>query len=303
MSGRPVLAGLLAGALAACATAPVAPAPDKVAATGTVESWGPMASRYVAARRVDVWLPPSYAGHPERRYPVLYMHDGQNLFDPALAYTGVDWDVDGALTRLAAAGEVREAIVVGVWNTAERTLEYAPAKALTAAEVASGVPGRAPIRTSEVKSDAYLRFLVDELKPFIDGQYRSLAGPDDTVVMGSSMGGLISLYALAEYPGVFGAAGALSTHWPAGDGAMVTWLAANLPPPGEHRVYFDYGTATLDATYGAYQQAMDARMQALGYRAGQDWLTRRFDGAEHNEAAWRARVHEPLVFLLGPPRD
>jgi predicted alpha/beta superfamily hydrolase len=325
MTRLSAFAGMVAGALAACSPvpadlrAPAPPAPDAavakapaavpprraqaVAATGTVEAWGPVASRHVAPRNVDVWLPPSYASHPERRYPVLYMHDGQNLFDPALAFTGVDWDVDGALTRLVAAGEVREAIVVGVWNTPERTLEYAPAKAMTGTEVPSGVPGRGPIRASDVKSDAYLRFLVDELKPFIDAQYRTLAGPGDTVVMGSSMGGLISLYALAEYPGVFGGAGALSTHWPAGDGAMVGWLAANLPPPGNHRLYFDHGTATLDASYGPYQQAMDARLAALGFRPGQDWLTRRFEGAEHNEAAWRARVHEPLVFLLGPPRD
>ena len=88
-------------------------------------------SRFVDARRVDVWLPPSYGKDPSRRYPVLYMHDGQNLFDPALSYIGVDWGLDEAITRLAAEGRVREAIVVGIWNTPKRFAEYMPAKAVT----------------------------------------------------------------------------------------------------------------------------------------------------------------------------
>jgi predicted alpha/beta superfamily hydrolase len=152
-----------------------------------------------------------------------------------------------------------------------------------------------------VKSDAYLRFLVDELKPAIDARYRTLPGPADTVVMGSSMGGLISLYAVAEYPQVFGAAGAVSTHWPAADGAMVEWLGRHLPDPATHRLYFDYGTATLDAGYAPYQEAMDVLLRQAGYREGENWRTLRFEGAEHNEAAWKARVDEPLRFLLGPP--
>ena len=95
-------------------------------ATGSTESWQRMPSRHVAARDVDVWLPPGYGKDPDKRYPVLYMHDGQNLFDPALSYTGVDWDVDGAMTRLIEAGEIREAIVVGIWNTPQRFAEYMP---------------------------------------------------------------------------------------------------------------------------------------------------------------------------------
>jgi predicted alpha/beta superfamily hydrolase len=117
--------------------------------------------------------------------------------------------------------------------------------------------------------------------------------------MGSSMGGLISLYALAEYPRVFGGVGAVSTHWPAGEGIVIDWLATQLPRAGAHRVYFDFGTATLDAQYPPYQARMDALMPGLGYRTGRDWLTRRFEGAEHNEAAWKARLDVPLRFLLG----
>jgi len=303
---------LLVAVLAGCAGTGqprVEPAEDtgwarrdaSVQATGAIESWGPVASRHVAARNIDVLLPDSYASQPDRRYPVLYMHDGQNLFDPALAAMGVDWDVDGVVARLVASGQMREAIVVGIWNTPERTLEYAPAKALPDGPVATGVPGRPPIASGDVKSDAYLRFLVQELKPFIDAHYRSLPGPRETVVMGSSMGGLISLYAVAEHPEVFGAAGALSTHWPAADGAMVEWLGRNLPDPRTHRLYFDYGTVALDAAYAPYQQAMDVKLRQAGYREDENWRTLRFEGAEHNEAAWQARLHEPLLFLFGPP--
>ena len=268
-------------------------------ATGEVDSYQEFASAHVPARNVDVWLPPGYGEDPQRRYPVLYMHDGQNVFDPALGYTGVDWDVDGAMTRLIAAGRVREAIVVGIWNTPLRFLEYMPRKAVRAASIDAGGPGEPPLPTGRIISDRYLRFLVEELKPFVDANYRTVPGPDDTFVMGSSMGGLISMYAMAEYPHVFGGVGAVSTHWPIGDGLVIDWLAGHLPDPQNHRIYYDHGTTTVDAAYGPYQQRMDEVMRAAGYREGDNWITRRFEGAAHNETAWRARVDVPLEFLLG----
>ncbi len=268
-------------------------------ATGATESWHRMPSRHVDARDVDVWLPPSYGRDPERRYPVLYMHDGQNLFDPALSYTGVDWDIDGAMTRLIESGEVREAIVVGVHNTPLRFAEYMPKAPVRTETVGSGVAGRPVGRAEDIRSDDYLRFVVEELKPFIDAQYRTRPDRDGTSIMGSSMGGLISLYAIARYPDVLGGAGAVSTHWPACDGCVIDWLGAHLPDPKTHRLYFDHGTATLDALYPPHQLRMDAILRGNGYIEGKNWVTRRFEGAEHNEAAWRARVDSPLRFLLG----
>lgn len=272
-------------------------------ATGRMESWQAFPSAHVAARNVDVWLPPSYGEDPQRRYPVLYMHDGQNLFDPSLSYTGTDWDVDGAMTRLIDAGAIREAIVVGVWNTPLRFAEYMPKAPIPGEIVGSGIEGRPIGRRDDVRSDDYLRFLVEELKPFIDARYRTLPGRDDTAVMGSSMGGLISLYAATRHPEVFGGVGAVSTHWPACDGCMIDWLRAELPAPGGHRFYFDFGTATLDALYPPHQSRMDAVMRERGYREGEDWVTRRFEGAEHNESAWKARLEVPLRFLLGTTPD
>jgi glycosidase/predicted alpha/beta superfamily hydrolase len=275
--------------------------PVPAGVTGSFDSYPKVDSRYVDPRRVDVWLPPDYASNAAQRYPVIYMHDGQNLFDPALSYIGVDWGVDEAMTRLIAERRVRGAIVVAVWNTPKRFAEYMPAKAVTESKLPEDWPDLAWIRSQPLLGDKYLRFLVEELKPFIDATYRTLPGRDDTFVMGSSMGGLISFYALAERPDVFGGAGCVSIHWPLADGLVVDYLARRLPPPGHHRLYFDFGTATLDAGYEPYQQRVDALMRKAGYREGIDWVTRKYEGAEHSERAWRARVEVPLVFLLGPP--
>ena len=119
------------------------------------------------------------------------------------------------------------------------------------------------------------------------------------VIVGSSMGGLISAYAIAEYPEMFGGAACLSTHWPVGFGTVVQWFDDHWPVAGSNRLYFDYGTETLDAQYEPYQQQMDTVMRKYGYTEGEDWVTRRFAGEEHSPRAWRERLHIPLAFLLG----
>jgi predicted alpha/beta superfamily hydrolase len=163
-------------------------------------------------------------------------------------------------------------VIVAIWNTPDRIAEYMPRKALSRdrdGDVPSGVAGGGPIKRP-ILSDSYLRFIVEELKPFIDGAYRTRLGREDTFIMGSSMGALISLYAVLEYPLVFGGAACISTHWPAGDSAMVPYLARVLPRPGRHRFYFDHGTATLDSLYPPLQATVDQSMRAAGYVAGVD---------------------------------
>ena len=287
--------------LSAIGSARAAPQPVPVTGpgvTGTVLRYPSMPSGHVAARNVDVWLPPGYDREPDKHYPVLYMHDGQNLFDPATSYGGVDWGIDETMTRMIAAGEVREAIVVGVWNTPKRREEYMPQRAVQGA-IDFNVPGSTAARPEDIISDRYLAFLVEELKPFIDANYRTLPDRADTYVMGSSMGGLISQYAISKYPGVYGGAGCVSTHWPAGNGIALDDFAAHLPDPATHKYYFDYGTATLDGSYEPYQLRADAILRKAGYVEGRNWITRKFEGAEHSEKAWRLRVGEPLAFLIG----
>ena len=256
-------------------------------------------SQFVSPRRVDVWLPPGYDEASAESYPVVYFHDGQNVFDPSTSYIGVAWSVDQALLRLIAADRTRGAIIVGIWNTPARIAEYMPQKGLSVGQLAAiGQLVAQPGFTA--RSDAYLKFLVEELKPYVDRAYRTLPDAAHTAIMGSSMGGLISAYAVAEYPQVFGAAGCVSTAWPVGDGAVIAYLARHLPKPGAHRFYFDSGTETLDGTYEPFQQRMDAVMRAAGYTEGRDWLTRKFPGEEHSERSWRKRVDIPLEFLLKP---
>jgi predicted alpha/beta superfamily hydrolase len=285
----------------ACAEPPAPVRIEGPGITGTVLRHASMPSAHVEARHVDIWLPPGYdaARNAEQRYPVLYMHDGQNLFDPATSTHQVDWAVDEAMTRLIAERRVRPAIVVGIWSTPRRREEYMPQRAVGDTAIRFNVPGVADLETQDILSDRYLAFLVDELKPFVDANYRTLPDRVNTSLMGSSMGGLVSQYAISKYPDAFGGAGCVSTHWPAGDGIALEDFARHLPDPKTHRYWFDFGTATLDAQYEPYQRRADEILRRAGYVEGENWVTRKFPGAEHSETAWRLRVDQPLEFLLG----
>ena len=296
----PILVTMVAAltGLTAARQQEAAPAPEDPKVTGHVDILRQFPSKHVEPRNVEVWLPPGY-DTSRARYPVLYVHDGQNVFNPETAYTKVDWGVDEAMTRLIAAGRVRPAIVVAIWNTSKRGPEYMPARPLATPKGQKVLAAAPPGMRQRPISDRYLKFIVEELKPAIDRRYRARRGRDDTMIMGSSMGGLISLYALTEYPQVFGAAACLSTHWPIGDGIVLDYLAAALPRAGHHRLYFDFGTVGTDAPYEPFQRKADALLRAAGYVQGKDWVTRKFEGADHNELAWRARIDTPLTFLLG----
>ncbi|MEJ2128181.1 MAG: glycoside hydrolase family 31 protein [Woeseiaceae bacterium] len=265
------------------------------------------ASQFVGARHIDVWLPRDYATS-DKDYRVLYFHDGQNLFNPEwVYYTQTDWDIDTTLQELIDDGEADDTIVVGIWSTSDRISDYMPHEFY---ELASDEYRNTANQymTTEPNSRNYLRFMVEELKPFIDANYRTRRGRDDTFLMGSSAGGMISLYGIIEYPDVFGGAACISTHWPSSmmrnnpqaNEPILEWLRGSIPAPGEHRIYFDFGTAELDSEYEPHQQAVDNVMRELGYETGPLWQTRKFEGAGHNEGAWQERAHIPLKFLLGP---
>ena len=272
-------------------------------------------SAFVRPRDVAVWLPPGYDAS-DARWPVLYMHDGQNLFDASRAAYGKEWGVDEHVARLAAAGQMRAPIVVGVANTPLRLREYVPADLIAALPEDMRDEIQA-IYGGESFSPGYLRFLVEELKPFIDRTYRTLPGRDDTAIMGSSMGGLISLDAMMKHPEVFGGAGCVSTHWPLKieglddpvrlapwrERLVEAWtgvVRTGLPDPATHRLYFDRGDESLDQFYARFQGRIDETVRACGW--GPDrFRSLVFPGAEHNEASWNQRLDVPLTFLF-PPR-
>ena len=304
------IALLLLQAFAAQPTLGQAPAskpPLPHVASGTVRRFEAFPSKFVAPRTVDVWLP---AGYPAAgRYDVLYMHDGQALFDSTTTWNHQEWQVDETLGRLEQTKAVRPTIVVAVWNNgALRHPEYYPQKPVALLDTATRRRLVQGVFKSPPLADNYLRFLTQELKPFVDKTFATRPDRAHTFVMGSSMGGLISLYALCEYPQVFGGAACLSTHWIGGWGtdraalaaSFQQYVQAHLPAPSTgHRLYFDHGSTTLDSLYAPHQQAIDAILRRRGYSPA-NWETRVYPGADHSEHAWSRRLAEPLQFLLAP---
>lgn len=300
------LASLVLAAAGTAGLAQPLPQPEH----GRIDRLADFPSRHVDARNVDVWLPDGYESDKAagKRFNVIYMHDGQMLFDARTTWNHQAWNVDRTLTRLMQAQRLPPTLVVAVWNNGKlRHSEYYPQKFLPHV--------REPVRSSFIdkalqgrpRADAYLRFLVEELKPAIDARYATRPDREHTFTMGSSMGGLISIYAMNEYPQVFGGAAGLSTHWigifeanshlPL---AAFNYLRDHLAEPATHRLYMDHGTTELDALYAPYQPIVDLIVRDRGYTAANS-QSRVFEGAGHNEVAWAQRLETPLLFLMGSP--
>ena len=248
----------------------------------------------------------------KKKYAVLYMHDGQALFDSTLMWNKQEWGVDETLCKLLAAHKIKPCIVVGIWNTPKRHPEYLPQLpfySMNAADqqrvLSVGRDNNAPLFGNGPVSDAYLKFIVTELKPYIDAHYSTLSDRPNTFIAGSSMGGLISMYAICQYPNVFGGAACLSTHWPGLHtntnnplpAAILHYLQDHLPPAATHKLYFDHGTQTLDTLYAPHQLRADSIVKAAGYNKT-NLLTLEFLGADHTERSWNKRLSIPLEFLL-----
>lgn len=232
-------------------------------------------------------MPPGYTESPEARYPVLYMQDGQNLFDPATAFLGNDWGADIAADSLIRDGLLRPLLIVGVYNTGVRRIsEYTPT--------------RDPARNKGGKGARYARMLARELKPFIDSHYRTRRAASDTGVGGSSLGGLVSLEAALRYPRVFGAAAVMSPSvwW---DRRSIIALVEAYKETSRPRIWLD--TGTQESAF-ADQVVADTRAlrQALlekGWREGQELAYTEDEGAGHNEGAWAFRFHGMLQWMFG----
>ncbi len=267
----------------------------------------PFNSTHIPPRNVDIWLPPGYGQDSGQRYPVIYMHDGQNLFDPALSFSGVDWGIDPSLRKLLAAGEISPPIVVGIWNTANRLGEYMPEAPLASPEARIKVEKfleqyRRDFPYKQA-GDVYLAFIVEELKPWVDVEFRTLQDQLNTHIAGSSMGGLISLYAVCRYPEVFCGAGCLSTAWHVGQGVPLPWFEENLPDPKDHKLYFDMGGREdvwpkANHTLLRMQSEVDEYARRAGYRDDDTLLTLVFPKHRHHESAWRKRVDGVFRFFL-----
>jgi len=239
-------------------------------------------------RDIVVWLPPGY-GDPRRRHPVVYFQDGQNVFDPVTAFLGQAWMAGEAAEKLIRRRALVPPIMVGIYNTGfNRMNEYSP----TRAEF-EGWSGEKCRSTGDAKR--YAKFVAQELKPFIDARYLTLPGPRTTSVVGSSMGGLVSLYFALWHPRVFGNVAALSPSlwW---DDRIVFRDFGRLPRKLDVRIWLDTGTA--EPGWEAAPLFRDALI-GRGWTLGRDLAYREIAGATHNEKAWAARIGDVLQFLVG----
>lgn len=239
-------------------------------------------------RDIVVWLPPGYGQIRGRRHPVVYFHDGQNIFEPGTAVAGNAWRAGDHALDLIRAHRIVAPIMVGIGQAAQNRMnEYAP----TAAEFSGWGPeeGRS---TGEGKR--YAKFVVQELKPFIDAHYLTLPGPRTTSLVGSSMGGLISLYFALWHPRVFGQVAALSPSlwW---DNRMVFQDFAKLHRKPEIRVWLDMGTA--EPAWESIQLFRDT-LASKGWQVGKDLAYREVPGGQHREPDWAARIGDVLEWLL-----
>jgi hypothetical protein len=269
-------------------------------------------SSFVSDRSVAVWLPNNY--NPAKQYAVLYMHDGKALFDSTIMWNKQEWQVDETMQQLIDSKKIKNTIVVGIWNgDAKRHAEYFPEKPFKTLAKKSqdslyqlNRDSGSRIFADTLQSDNYLKFLVYELKPFIDSTYATLPSKDNTFVAGASMGGLISLYAICEYPEVFGGAACISTHWPGVFSAennpipeaFYSYIDQHLAIFKSHKIYFDYGDQTLDALYAPFQNHVDSLFIYKGKISNKNYQSRFFPGENHSEKSWSKRFDIPLQFFL-----
>ncbi|MEP6618319.1 MAG: alpha/beta hydrolase-fold protein [bacterium] len=253
--------------------------------TGDVRLHERFHSRFLPQdRTIAVYLPPGYDPTSRRRYPVLYLHDGQNLFDRATSF-GEEWQVDETAQSLIACGEIDPLIVVGIYNTGDnRVDEYTPT--------------RHPATERGGRAGDYGRMMVDELKPFIDRRYNTLPAGSHTAVGGSSLGGLLTLYLGLEYPDTFTRLAALSPSvwW---DECVILRRVGALEGQLPVRIWLDAGTAEGQGTIENVRALRDA-LVAKGWTIGDDLAYVEASGGEHNEVSWAARFADVLKFLFPP---
>jgi predicted alpha/beta superfamily hydrolase len=236
------------------------------------------------SRDILVWLPFSYDG--QKRYPVIYMHDGYNLFDAHTSFAG-EWQVDETLAQLAEEG--LEAIVVGIPNNEQRLLEYSPF-------------ADRRFKMEESKGDSYIRFIVETLKPIIDADFKTYTDVAHTGMIGSSMGGLISMYAHLRYGHVFGFVGAMSPSFWFANGSIIDMVNQTPFPTG--RLYLDIGAK--ETRYGAKYMAGVKNLADTLYSKGYSKQTLMYfedEQGQHNETSWAKRLPRALRFLLKPVRE
>jgi predicted alpha/beta superfamily hydrolase len=258
------------------------------------------------SRNLRVYLPPSYANEPDRQYPVLYMHDGRNLFHPA-PLSGVAWEVQKTADQLTTEGALQELIVVGIDNTDDRISEYIHRD------------GTGNFAEHKAKGQRYEDFLIHEVKPYIDTHFRTKPDREHTAILGSSLGGLVSFYIGFHHAELFSKIGMMSpSFWWADRSVLRELQSAEFPfaesntktgaetETSSFQLYIDVGDAeTNDVPNYVVDDAKHVTdaLQSLGSRLGEDLIFHIAPGATHTESAWRDRLRLPLLYFFGTPAN
>jgi predicted alpha/beta superfamily hydrolase len=224
-------------------------------------------------RDITVWLPPSYFENIEKKYPVLYLNDRQNVFDPSTSFLGIDWQLDETVTDLIYSCKMKEIIMIGINNTDDRVAEYSPKQ----------------------NSERYIKFLRETVKPFIDSSYRTLIEAKNTAIMSSSMGGIISFHLAWEYPDVFSMAGCLSPAFLVDNKEIIKRVQKTKGQKPIKLVILN-GSVSLEAEL---QPAITDMVNSLEDKEFEHLVYKIFEGAEHNEPAWAKQVEIPLLYFFG----
>lgn len=305
-------AGILFILLTAACTQQQKPQSPQHADYGHIDYYPQFESKHFASRDVLVWIPEDYSA--EKEYAVLYMHDGQMLFDKNTSWNKQSWEIDSLAHTLISSGRTAPFIVVGIDNCDKtRLLDYLPRRVFDYLPEEE-LQKHDMVSPDMIVSDNYLKFLVEELKPFIDSKYPTKKEAEYTAVAGSSAGGLISLYALCEYPDIFGAAACLSTHTPMAlsesyeemtkdapvwSKALRDYLDEYRPAANSVKLYMDCGDQTLDAIYPIYQAKVDSLFQSYGWDE-EHYQSHVFAGHKHDENSWKSRFDIALSEIFKP---
>jgi len=250
--------------------------------SGQLRKHGQFRSRFLRNQRdLIVYTPPGYEEQPQHHFPVLYLHDGQNLFDGATSFIpGQDWHVGQTANQCIQSGKVEPLVIVGMYNTKARVREYTP----------THVP-----KLGGGRADRYAKFLLEEVKPFIESEYRILTGSQHTGIGGSSLGGLVSIYLGLKHSKIFGKIAALSPSVWWNQRVILRFAQATSVEP-RPRIWLDIGTREGARTVQDVEKFRDVLLQK-GWQLAKDLYYERVEGAEHNEAAWARRVGPFLQFL------
>jgi predicted alpha/beta superfamily hydrolase len=242
--------------------------------TGKVEYIRGITGDGILPRDVIIWLPPGYDKNKIDRFPVLYIQDGQNIIDPATSSFGYDWQIDEVADSLIKANKIQKIIIVGIYCTSDRSLEYGGSM-----------------------SDAYMKFIVNKLKPLIDKAYRTKSDRKNTAVAGSSLGGTISFMLAWKYPKVFSEAACLSPAFHI-DNYDCVKLVKDEVRVNKLKIYIDIGSIGLETRLQPGVDDMLSLLKGKGYKEGKDLEYYKDPNAEHNEQFWAKRIWRPLEFFF-----